>query len=75
MRGFVDGIEKWAEDNKHFRGVLYTGPKLQLVLMALPPGEEIGEEIHDGADQFFRVEKGKGEVVIGAAPNSSGQAA
>ena len=44
--------------------MLYTGKHLQLVLMALKPGEEIGEEVHADHDQFFRVEKGKGEVWI-----------
>lgn len=64
MKGFVDDIEELTEDNKDFRRVLYTGQKLQLVLMALQSGEEIGEEVHADTDQFFRVEKGKGEVVI-----------
>jgi mannose-6-phosphate isomerase-like protein (cupin superfamily) len=64
MKGFVKDIEELAEDNKDFRRVLYTGKHLQLVLMTLEPGEEIGEEVHEGRDQFFRVEKGKGEVMI-----------
>ncbi len=64
MKGFVDDIEQLTEDNADFRRVLYTGRKLQLVLMALQPGEEIGEEVHSETDQFFRIEKGKGEVVI-----------
>ena len=64
MKGFVEDIEELTEDNAHFRRVLYTGKYLQLVLMALKPGEEIGEEVHADHDQFFRVEKGKGEVVI-----------
>lgn len=64
MRGFVGNIEEATKDNSDFRRVLYTGKHLQLVLMALAPGEEIGEEVHDGHDQFFRVEKGKGEVWI-----------
>ena len=64
MKGFVDDIEELTEDNKDFRRVLYTGQKLQLVLMTLQPGEEIGGEVHADTDQFFRVEKGKGEVVI-----------
>lgn len=64
MQGFVDDIEKLTEDNDDFRRVLYTGKNLQLVLMALKPGEEIGEEVHNDGDQFFRVEKGKGEIVI-----------
>ena len=64
MKGFVEDIEKLTEDNKDFRRVLYTGKYLQLVLMALKPGEEIGEEVHADHDQFFRVEKGRGEVWI-----------
>ncbi len=64
MRGFVGDIEKATEENEDFRHVLYTGAHLQLVLMSLLPGEEIGEEIHGDGDQFFRVEKGKGEVWI-----------
>jgi mannose-6-phosphate isomerase-like protein (cupin superfamily) len=64
MKGFVDDIEELTENNKDFRRVLYTGKHLQLVLMSLKPGEEIGEEVHDTHDQFFRIEKGKGEVWI-----------
>jgi mannose-6-phosphate isomerase-like protein (cupin superfamily) len=64
MKGFIDDIEDRTEVNRDFRRVVYTGPHLQLVLMALQPGEEIGEEIHDSTDQFFRVEEGTGEVVI-----------
>ena len=64
MQGFVGDIEKLTEENTDFRRVLYTGKHLQLVLMSLKPGEEIGEEVHDTHDQFFRIEKGKGEVLI-----------
>ncbi len=64
MKGFIEDIEEPTEGNKDFRSVLYTGKHLQLVLMALRPGEEIGEADHVDHDQFFRVEKGKGEVWI-----------
>lgn len=64
MKGFVDDIDRLTVENKDFRRVLYTGKHLQLVLMALRPGEEIGEEVHDDHDQFFRIEKGEGEVWI-----------
>jgi mannose-6-phosphate isomerase-like protein (cupin superfamily) len=64
MHGFVDDIEELTETNTNFRKVLYTAKHLQLVLMALKPGEDIGEEIHQDRDQFFRIEQGKGEVVI-----------
>ncbi len=64
MKGFIDDIEALTEGNTDFRRVLYTGKMLQLVLMSLMPGEEIGEEVHDDRDQFFRVEEGSGEISI-----------
>jgi mannose-6-phosphate isomerase-like protein (cupin superfamily) len=64
MKGFVGDIEDQAESNSDFRRVVYTGKNLQLVLMSLKPGEDIGEEVHTDRDQFFRIEKGKGEVLI-----------
>lgn len=64
MKGFVANIETLTEKNSDFRRVLYTGKHLQLVLMAIQPGEEIGEEVHEDRDQFFRVEKGTGEILI-----------
>lgn len=63
MNGYTDNIEKLVLENENFRKVVYTGKFSQLVLMTLKPGEEIGEEVHDG-DQFFRFEKGMGNVVI-----------
>jgi mannose-6-phosphate isomerase-like protein (cupin superfamily) len=64
MKGYVDDIEKVTVANTDFRRVLYTGANLQLVLMTLQPGEEIGEETHDDRDQFFRIEEGHGEILI-----------
>ncbi len=64
MKGFIEKIEGLTEKNSNFRRVLYTGKELQLVLMSLKPGEEIGEEIHKDHDQFFRVESGEGLVWI-----------
>lgn len=69
MKGFVDNIETLTEENENFRRILYTGKNMQLVLMALQPGEEIGEEIHGDRDQFFRVENGNGEIVIDGVAN------
>jgi mannose-6-phosphate isomerase-like protein (cupin superfamily) len=63
MRGFVQNIEDMAKSNGDFRRVLYTAKHSQLVLMALNPGEEIGEEIHK-LDQFFRIEEGTGVAVL-----------
>jgi len=64
MKGFVEDIEDLTENNTDFRRVLYTGKFLQLVLMSLKPGEDIGEEVHEDHDQFFRFETGEGEVWI-----------
>jgi mannose-6-phosphate isomerase-like protein (cupin superfamily) len=64
MKGFVADIEEMTEKNTDFRRVLYTGRQLQLVLMSIKPHEDIGEEVHPDRDQFFRVEKGMGEVWI-----------
>lgn len=67
MKGYVADIEKLTTENTDFRRVLYTGKHLQLVLMALKPGEEIGAEVHETHDQFFRVEAGSGTVTIDGA--------
>ncbi|MBC7442610.1 MAG: cupin domain-containing protein [Ramlibacter sp.] len=64
MKGFVQDIKDLAGQNSDFRRVLYTGNGLQLVLMSLKPDEDIGEEVHDDRDQFFLVEKGRGEIWI-----------
>lgn len=64
MRGFKINIEKAAKDNSDFRKVLYTSKHSQLVLMSLQPKEEIGEEVHPGNDQFFRIESGHGKCII-----------
>jgi mannose-6-phosphate isomerase-like protein (cupin superfamily) len=64
MKGFKSNIEKDTLENNNFRKVLYTGKHLQLVLMSLKVGEDIGEEIHPNNDQFFRFESGIGKCVI-----------
>jgi mannose-6-phosphate isomerase-like protein (cupin superfamily) len=64
MRGYSASLEKETLRNTDFRRVLYTGRYSQLVIMCLRPLEEIGEETHETVDQFFRVEKGTGLVVI-----------
>ena len=64
MKGYHEDIERQTIGNNDFRRVLYTGHHLQLVLMTLQPGEEIGAEVHEDRDQFFRFEEGRGEVDI-----------
>lgn len=76
MAGFVTDIEEQTEANSDFRRVIFTAPHSQLVLMTLQPGEEIGMEVHDNVDQFFRIEEGEGKIVIAGkeTPISDGSA-
>lgn len=64
VKGFCSNIEKDTLGNTNFRKVLYTGKNSQLVLMSLLPKEEIGMEVHEENDQFFRFEKGEGKCII-----------
>ncbi len=64
MKGYNNNIEDLTLANTNFREVLYTGKYAQLVLMSLKPGEEIGKEVHEGIDQFFRFEAGEGKVIV-----------
>ena len=63
-KGYKIHLEKHTLENSDFRRVLYTGKHSQLVLMSLAPLQEIGEEVHDTHDQFFRFEAGEGIVSI-----------
>jgi mannose-6-phosphate isomerase-like protein (cupin superfamily) len=64
MNGHVTDIERDTLANDDYRRVLYTGNNLQLVLMTLALGEEIGRERHEGHDQFIRVESGQGSASL-----------
>ena len=64
MIGFVDNIERATLSNSDYRRVLFTGQNLQLVVMTLRPGEEIGMEVHEDHDQFIRVEEGSGTAIL-----------
>jgi mannose-6-phosphate isomerase-like protein (cupin superfamily) len=64
MIGYVGPIEKQTSENNYFRQVLFTGTHCQLVVMCLQPGEEIGEEVHENVDQFFRIEEGEAKFVF-----------
>ena len=70
MKGYCANIEQRTVENEDFRRVLFTGHHLQLVVMTLPPGCDIGEEVHPDRDQFFRIEEGRGVVEIDGVPNS-----
>ncbi len=60
---FVDDIEKLTLENNNFRKVLSTNSHSQLVVMSLKPMEDIGMEVHNNVDQFFRIDAGHGKVV------------
>lgn len=64
MTGYANNIENEMSANTNFRKVLYTGSHMQLVAMSLKPLEDIGMEVHDTVDQFFRFESGQGKVVM-----------
>ncbi|MFN7991526.1 MAG: cupin domain-containing protein [Candidatus Micrarchaeia archaeon] len=72
MKGFAVRLEKETKENADFRRVLYTGKHSQLVLMSLDPGEEIGSEVHEHIDQFFRFESGEGVVSIDGVKHKVG---
>lgn len=63
MIGYTGNIEQEALENEFFRKVLYTSAYMQLVIMSIPAGEDIGEEVH-GQDQFLRVEEGEGRAIL-----------
>ena len=65
MVGWVGNVERETLENTNFRTVLFTGGNIQLTVMRLRPGEEIGVEMHDHLDQFLRVEQGRARVTLG----------
>jgi mannose-6-phosphate isomerase-like protein (cupin superfamily) len=65
MNSYTINIEKETLENENYRKVLFTGKKMQLVVMSLKPGEDIPLEVHGDIDQFIRVEKGEAYVKVG----------
>ena len=68
-RPYVVNMERVAEENPYFRRALWTGNHLQLTLMSINVGEEIGLEVHPYLDQFLRIERGEGMVCMGDSPD------
>ncbi|OGG09559.1 cupin [Candidatus Gottesmanbacteria bacterium RBG_16_43_7] len=66
MKSYIGQIENLTLANSNFRQVIFTGKHQQLVLMSLKPGTEIGLEVHNDVDQFFRFEAGVGKVILDA---------
>ena len=69
MIGWVGDIEAATTENTNFRTALHTGEHMQLTVMSLRPGEEIGREVHPHTDQFIRVEQGQARVEFGRTEN------
>ncbi|MFC0187202.1 cupin domain-containing protein [Fictibacillus aquaticus] len=67
---FVVNIDEASKQNKTYRTALWTGDKLQVTLMSIGVGEDIGLEVHPTTDQFLRIEEGQGLVQMGDSPNN-----
>ena len=67
---YIIDIEKATLDNENFRTTLWTGSKLQLTVMTIQPGDDIGLEVHEGIDQFLRIEEGKGLCQMGESKDN-----
>lgn len=66
---YVVNIEKLTLDNENFRTAAWTGSQMQMTLMSIQPGDDIGLEVHDDHDQFLRIEQGSALVEIGPTEN------
>ncbi|MNI26136.1 Cupin domain protein [compost metagenome] len=62
---FVVNIEEAAEQNNTYRTAFWTGEHLQVTLMSINVGDDIGLEVHPDTDQFIRIEEGQGLVQMG----------
>ena len=66
----VENIEDWTKANENYRTTVWTGEKMQLTLMTIQPGDDIGLEVHPDVDQFLRIESGKGLCQMGPAEDN-----
>jgi mannose-6-phosphate isomerase-like protein (cupin superfamily) len=69
---FNEDIVKRAKANSYFREVLATGPHSQIVVMSIPPGGEIGSEVHPDIDQVLVFVQGEGEAILDGAKSAVG---
>ncbi|SDY01939.1 cupin domain-containing protein [Salimicrobium album] len=67
---FVTNIEEATKENTNYRTALWTGKNLQVTLMSIDVGEDIGLEVHHELDQFLRVEEGEGLAQMGDSENN-----
>lgn len=61
----VVDMEDLTEDNENYRTTIWTGENLQVTVMSIEPGDDIGLEVHEGIDQFIRIEEGEGLCQMG----------
>jgi mannose-6-phosphate isomerase-like protein (cupin superfamily) len=73
MTGWLGDIERTTLDNETFRTAVYTGEHTQLTVMRIPPGEDIGLEVHPDHDQFLRIESGSARVEMGRSKGTLDQ--
>ena len=71
---FNEDIVKRAKANSYFREVLATGPHSQIVVMSIPPGGDIGEEVHDDVDQVLVFVVGEGQAILDGETSKIGRA-
>lgn len=67
---YVIDIDAGTIENENFRTTLWTGEKLQVTLMTIKPGDDIGLEVHEGIDQFLRLEQGTGLCQMGPSEDN-----
>ncbi len=67
---YVVNIEDYTKENTNYRTTIWSGEKLQVTLMTIQPNDDIGLEIHEGIDQFLRIEEGQGLCQMGDAEDN-----
>lgn len=67
---YIVNIEDYTKENENYRTTIWTGEKLQVTLMSIQPGDDIGLEVHKGIDQFLRIEEGIGLCQMGDAEDN-----
>ncbi|MGN0516928.1 cupin domain-containing protein [Eubacterium sp.] len=67
---FIVNINQFAKMNNNFRTALWTGDCLQVTLMSIPVGEDIGIELHPDTDQLIKIEDGCARIMTGKSKNA-----
>lgn len=67
---YIINIDDYSVENENFRTTIWTGEKLQVTVMSIEPGGDIGLEVHKGIDQFLRLEAGKGLCQMGPSKDN-----